>query len=79
MGLKQVLSTLRVKVDWFSGPETIRVEGKALRCLNRLGSSGCESRFHHADKQARAAAWAVTISARSGKTEDNRTADLAVG
>jgi enolase len=30
-------------------------------------------------KQARAAGWSVTLSVRSGETEDNWAADLAVG
>jgi 5-methylthioribose kinase len=38
--LKQALAKLRVNVDWFSSPERIRVEAKALRCLNRLAPPG---------------------------------------
>jgi 5-methylthioribose kinase len=34
--LKQALSKLRVAADWFSSPERILVEAKALRWLNRL-------------------------------------------
>jgi 5-methylthioribose kinase len=34
--LKQALPKLRVNVDWFSSPERIGVEAKALRWLNRL-------------------------------------------
>ena len=33
--LKQALAKLRVNVDWFSSPERIGVEAKALRWLNR--------------------------------------------
>jgi 5-methylthioribose kinase len=32
--IKQALAKLRVEVDWFSSPERIRVEAKALRWLN---------------------------------------------
>ena len=38
--LKQALAKLRVNVDWFSNPERIEVEAKALRCLNRLAPPG---------------------------------------
>src|SRR5579864_4394167 len=38
--LKQALAKLRVNVDWFSSPERITVEAKALRCLNRLAPPG---------------------------------------
>ncbi len=38
--LKQALPKLRVTVDWFSDPERIRVEAKALRWLNRLAPPG---------------------------------------
>jgi 5-methylthioribose kinase len=38
--LKQALAKLRVEVDWFSSPERIRVEAKALRWLNRLAPPG---------------------------------------
>ena len=38
--LKQALSKLRVNVDWFSSPERIRVEARALRWLNRLAPPG---------------------------------------
>jgi 5-methylthioribose kinase len=34
--LKQALAKLRVNVDWFSSPERIKVEAKALREMNRL-------------------------------------------
>jgi 5-methylthioribose kinase len=38
--LKQALAKLRVNVDWFSSPERIGVEARALRCLNRLAPPG---------------------------------------
>jgi len=38
--LKQALSKLRVDVDWFSSPERIQVEAKALRWLNRVAPPG---------------------------------------
>jgi len=38
--LKQALAKLRVNVDWFSSPERIRVEARALRSLNRLAPPG---------------------------------------
>jgi len=43
--LKQALAKLRVNVDWFSSPERIGVEAKALRCLNRLGPPGTTPAF----------------------------------
>ena len=43
--LKQALSKLRVAVDWFSSPERIRVEAKALRWLNRLAPAGTTPSF----------------------------------
>jgi 5-methylthioribose kinase len=38
--LKQALSKLRVTTDWFSNPERIKVEAKAIRWLNRLAPPG---------------------------------------
>src|SRR6266699_5732809 len=38
--LKQALAKLRVNADWFSSPERIGVEAKALRCLNQLAPPG---------------------------------------
>jgi 5-methylthioribose kinase len=38
--LKQALAKLRVHVDWFSSPERIGVEAKALRCLNQFAPPG---------------------------------------
>src|ERR1700677_5279051 len=43
--LKQALSKLRVNVDWFSSPERIGVEAKALRCLNELAPPGTTPAF----------------------------------
>src|SRR5208282_5856662 len=38
--LKQALTKLRVDVDWFSSPERIGVEAKAIRWLNSLAPKG---------------------------------------
>ena len=38
--LKQALAKLRVDVDWFSSPERIGVEAKAIRWLNSLAPKG---------------------------------------
>ncbi len=43
--LKQALAKLRVTVDWFSNPERIGVEAKALRYLNRLAPPGTTPAF----------------------------------
>jgi 5-methylthioribose kinase len=43
--LKQALAKLRVKVDWFSSPERIGVEAKALRWLNRSAPPGTTPGF----------------------------------
>jgi 5-methylthioribose kinase len=43
--LKQALSKLRVDVDWFSNPDRIAVEAKALRCLNSLAPKGTVPSF----------------------------------
>jgi len=43
--LKQALAKLRVNVDWFSSPERIGVEAKALRCLNQLAPAGTTPAF----------------------------------
>ena len=45
MGVKQALAKLRVNVDWFSSPERIVVEAKALRWLNRLAPPGTTPSF----------------------------------
>jgi 5-methylthioribose kinase len=43
--LKQALAKLRVSVDWFSNPDRIGVEAKALRCLNQLAPAGTTPTF----------------------------------
>ena len=43
--LKQALAKLRVNVDWFSSPERIAVEAKALRWLNQFAPSGTTPKF----------------------------------
>jgi 5-methylthioribose kinase len=43
--LKQALAKLRVTLDWFSDPERIAVEAKALRWLNRLAPAGTTPSF----------------------------------
>ena len=47
--------------------------------LLKVNQIGTLSEALQADRQARAAGWAVTLSVRSGETEDNWAADLAVG
>lgn len=48
--LKQALAKLRVKVDWFSDPERIKVEGQALRWLNRHAPPGMTPAFIFEDR-----------------------------
>ena len=55
-------------------PKTI---GRTL--LLKVNQIGTLSEAAEACRLARAAGWRVTISARSGETEDNWLADLAVG
>jgi 5-methylthioribose kinase len=43
--LKQAPAKLRVNVDWFSSPERIAVEAKALRCLNQMAPPGTTPAF----------------------------------
>jgi 5-methylthioribose kinase len=43
--LKQALPKLRVNIDWFSSPERITVEAKALRWLNRIAPPGTTPAF----------------------------------
>jgi 5-methylthioribose kinase len=43
--LKQALAKLRVNVDWFSDPERIGIEAKALRLLNRVAPAGTTPAF----------------------------------
>jgi 5-methylthioribose kinase len=47
--LKQALPKLRVTADWFSSPERICVEAKALRWLNRLTPPGTTPPFAFED------------------------------
>ena len=55
----------------------------AARCCNALllkvNQIGTLTEALEANNLARAAGWAVTLSVRSGETEDNWAADLAVG
>src|ERR1700722_8103451 len=48
--LKQALTKLRVGIDWFSNPDRIQVEAKALRWLNRLAPQGTTPAFIFEDK-----------------------------
>jgi 5-methylthioribose kinase len=43
--LKQALGKLRVKADWFSNPDRILVEARALRWLNRFALPGSTPAF----------------------------------
>lgn len=43
--LKQALPKLRVSAEWFSSPERVRVEAKALRWLDRLAPPGATPEF----------------------------------
>jgi 5-methylthioribose kinase len=43
--LKQALAKLRVNVDWFSSPDRIGVEARALRWFNRLAPLGTTPTF----------------------------------
>jgi len=47
--VKQALPKLRVTVDWFSSPERILVEARALRWLNRLAPPGTTPSFTFED------------------------------
>ncbi|HEY8667140.1 MAG TPA: enolase [Tepidisphaeraceae bacterium] len=53
--------------------------GAANALLLKVNQIGCLTEAAQACRLARSAGWAVTISARSGETEDNWLADLAVG
>jgi len=56
------------------------VESNACNALLlKVNQIGTLTEALDACKQARAAGWAVTLSVRSGETEDNWAADLAVG
>jgi 5-methylthioribose kinase len=48
--LKQALAKLRVSVDWFSNPQRIEVEAKALRQLNQLAPPGTTPAFIFEDQ-----------------------------
>ena len=48
--LKQALGKLRVDADWFSSPERIGVEAKALRWLNQMAPAGTTPSFLFEDK-----------------------------
>jgi 5-methylthioribose kinase len=43
--LKQALAKLRVRIDWFSSPERIKVEAEALRWLNCVAPPGTTPAF----------------------------------
>jgi enolase len=65
-----------------TNPARIRraVECKSANALLlKVNQIGCLTEAAEAYKLAKAAGWRVTISARSGETEDNWLADLAVG
>jgi enolase len=47
--------------------------------LLKVNQIGTLTEAMEAYRQARAAGWSVTLSVRSGETEDNWAADLAVG
>src|ERR1700730_11184684 len=49
--LKQALAKLRVNVDWFSSPERIAVEAKAVRWLNRSAPQGTTPAFIFEDME----------------------------
>jgi tRNA A-37 threonylcarbamoyl transferase component Bud32 len=49
--LKQALAKLRVNVDWFSSPERIGVEAKALRWLNQMAPPGTTPAFIFEDME----------------------------
>ena len=53
--------------------------GSADALLLKVNQIGTLTEAAEACKLARSAGWAVTVSARSGETEDNWLADLAVG
>jgi tRNA A-37 threonylcarbamoyl transferase component Bud32 len=48
--LKQALAKLRVSVDWFSSPNRIEVEARALRRLNLLAPAGTTPAFVFEDQ-----------------------------
>src|SRR5437016_5704240 len=48
---KQALAKLRVQADWFSNPDRIQVEARALRWLNRIGVPGSTPGFVFEDPE----------------------------
>ncbi len=65
-----------------TNPDRIRRAVLANVCdalLLKVNQIGTLTEALEAQKQARAAGWSVTLSVRSGETEDNWAADLAVG
>jgi 5-methylthioribose kinase len=48
--LKQALAKLRVDADWFSSPDRIAVEAKALRWLNQMAPAGTTPAFIFEDE-----------------------------
>jgi enolase len=65
-----------------TNPDRIRraVQTKAANALLlKVNQIGTLTEAAHACQLARAAQWSVTVSARSGETEDTWLADLAVG
>jgi enolase len=65
-----------------TNPSRIRRAIEANACdalLLKVNQIGTLTEALEAYQQARAAGWSVTLSVRSGETEDNWAADLAVG
>lgn len=65
-----------------TNPGRIRRAVEANACdalLLKVNQIGTLTEAFEAHQQARAAGWSVTLSVRSGETEDNWAADLAVG
>jgi enolase len=65
-----------------TNPERIRraiAERAANALLLKLNQIGTLTEARHSCELARTAGWLISISARSGETEDNWLADLAVG
>ena len=65
-----------------TNPDRIRRAVETNACdalLMKVNQIGTLTEALEAHQQARAAGWSVTLSVRSGETEDNWAADLAVG
>ena len=60
----------------FNAPSTRSAANSLLLKANQIGTL---TEALHALRLARAAGWSVVVSARSGETEDDWLADLAVG